>query len=759
MKGITVCTRTYFGLLLSAILFTGFFTGCSGGGGGGDTTNTTYYSLGGTVTGLGGSGLALQNNAGDDLVISANGSFTFTTAIVNASSYAVTIATQPAGQTCTVTNGGGIMAGADVTNVAISCVYNYTLSGTVTGLAGSGLVLRNNGGDDRAISTNGSFTFATAIADGSSYAVTIATQPIGQTCTVTNGSGSMAGANVIDIVVQCGPQAVTFAVSATQPKVLTFSWGDVGAHHYKLLKNPDGVSGYTQVGADITTTSVNEEIPVHLTGWVNARYVVQSCDAGGVCTDSAPITATSAMLDAIGYFKASNTEAGDWFGYRVTLAADGNTLAVGAWQEDSAATGINGDQADNTVDKAGAVYVFVRSGNTWSQQAYLKASNTGVWNYFGKSLALSSDGNTLAVGAEGEGGSWVGAAYVFVRSGATWSQQAYIKASNAEAGDWFGSDVALSADGNTLAVGAYLENSSATVINGNQSDNNAADAGAVYVFVRSRAAWSQQAYIKASNTEAGDYFGYRVALAGDGNTLAVGAFHEDSAATGINGSESDNGAADAGAVYVFVRSGTTWSQEAYIKASNTEASDWFGRSVALSTDGNTLAVGAYGEDSAATGVNGTQSNNSAGTAGAVYVFVRSGAAWSQQAYVKASNPGPNHWFGESIALSADGNTLAVGATGEQSTATGINGDQTAINPYASYGAVYVFVRSGATWSQKAYVKASNMGAGDIFGRSVALAGDANTLAVGADGEDSAATGIDGNQADNSVTDAGAIYLY
>jgi hypothetical protein len=142
---------------------------------------------------------------------------------------------------------------------------------------------------------------------------------------------------------------------------------------------------------------------------------------------------------------------------------------------------------------------------------------------------------------------------------------------------------------------------------------------------------SQQAYVKASNTGEGDSFGSRVALSGDGSTLAVGAPSEASAAIDIGDNQADNSALDAGAVYVFTRSGTTWNQQAYIKASNTGQGDGFGSSVALSADGSTLAVGAALEDSAATGIGGTQADDSAVNAGAVYVFARSGAWWSQQA--------------------------------------------------------------------------------------------------------------------------------
>src|SRR5262249_30824249 len=154
--------------------------------------------------------------------------------------------------------------------------------------------------------------------------------------------------------------------------------------------------------------------------------------------------------------------------------------------------------------------------------------------------------------------------------------QAYVKASNTGSNDEFGYLVTLSADGNTLAVGADGEASSATGINGNQSDNSWSDAGAVYVFVRSAGVWTQQAYVKASNTAAIDYFGSALALSGDGNTLAAGAYAEDSSATGINGNQADNSLSSAGAVYVFVRSGTTWTQQAYVKASNPDAQDGFG---------------------------------------------------------------------------------------------------------------------------------------------------------------------------------------
>jgi len=351
-----------------------------------------------------------------------------------------------------------------------------------------------------------------------------------------------------------------------------------------------------------------------------------------------------------------------------------------------------------------------------------------------------------------------GAVYVFSRNGSSWSQQAYLKASNTGVGDEFGAAVSLNGDGNTLAVGAFNEGSNATGVNQNQSDNSAKNSGAVYVFSRNGSLWNQQAYLKASNTDVGDEFGFVVNLSGDGNTLAVGAFNEGSNATGVNQNQSDNSASGSGAVYVFSRSGSIWSQQAYLKASNTDAGDEFGFVVNLSGDGNTLAVGAVSEGSNATGVNQNQSDNSAIVSGAVYVFSRNGSIWNQQAYLKASNTDAGDRFGAAVSLSGDGNTLAVGAFLEDSNATGVNQNQSD-NSASGSGAVYVFSRSGSLWSQQAYLKASNTDANDLFGAAVSLSGDGNTLAVGAYFEGSNATGVNQNQSDNSAIESGAVFLY
>ena len=515
-----------------------------------------------------------------------------------------------------------------------------------------------------------------------------------------------------------------------------------------------------------------------------AALVVRS----GAQSGSAPF-----QVRQLAYVKASNSDASDHFGcggvlqghtgQGVALSADGTTMAVGAPHEGSRFAGVNGSQADNSVFDAGAVYVFARTADRWAQQAYVKPSNPQTGAEFGHHVALSADGNTLAVSAYWEASNatgidgnqkdesipQAGAVYVFVRRGAGWTQQAYVKASNTgEAGtadtfgegDQFGFSLALSGDGNTLAVGALTEDSSATGIDGNQANNAALSAGAVYVFGRNGATWSQQAYVKPSNVDAGDMFGYSVSLSADGGTMAVGSFDEDGSGRTVN-APPDNKSGGSGAAYVFARAGGAWSQQAYVKASNGETQDSFGVQVALSDDGGTLLVGMLDEDCKATGINAPGCENDWMddlSMGAAYVFVRSGTSWSQQAFLKPSNTGSNDWFGSRLAISGDGNTAVIGAALEDSGARGIDGRQ-GDESASEAGAVYVFTRTGGTWRQSAYVKGSNTEAFDEFGSSVAIDRAGRTFAVTARGEDSSARGVNGAENDNSSAEAGATYVF
>lgn len=401
-----------------------------------------------------------------------------------------------------------------------------------------------------------------------------------------------------------------------------------------------------------------------------------------------------------------------------------------------------GNAFEMEVDDRGAVYPITV--DPIAQQRYLKPNLPEAGDSFGFSASLSGD--TLVMGAFGDdsssafingdptdnGAPMSGAAYVFVRTNGVWSQQAYLKASNAQREDRFGTSVSVS--GETIVVGAPFEDSDATGVDSDQGSNRAQSSGAAYVFVRfGPGFWTQQAYLKPSNTAEGDGFGSRVAVSGD--TVVVGASGEDSNARGVSGDQTNDAAANSGAAYVFSRTNNAWSQSAYLKASDARAGDSFGASIAMS--GDTVAIGAAIED----------------RSGAVYVFQRSGN-WFEQGRLRASNAQAGDEFGVSVAVSGD--TLVVGAYREDSNATGVNGSQFDDNALES-GAAYVFKRSNGSWAQQAYLKASNTGANDLFGFSVAVHGD--TILVGATLESSSATGIDGDQSNNGTILSGACYLF
>lgn len=403
---------------------------------------------------------------------------------------------------------------------------------------------------------------------------------------------------------------------------------------------------------------------------------------------------------------------------------------------------------------------ITRGEKALQQAGYGKASNSDEGDFFGVRVAVSGDTLVVAAlledsatsGIDGNqndnNGSRSGAVYIFHREDNSWSQEAYLKASNSDPNDIFGNSIAIS--GETVVVGAKGESSSSRGVGGNQTDNTAVKSGAVYVFRRTGSTWNQEAYLKASNSEAGDLFGHSVGIIR--NTIVVGAIGESSNSTEVNGNQEDNTSGRSGAVYVFRRTGSVWNQEAYLKAPNTGADDLFGQSVTIVED--RLIVGAPQEDGASNGVDGDFSDNTAPDSGAAYSYVRAEGAWDYEAYLKAPNPDSGDHFGEAVALSDT--ELAIGAPFEDGNSTGVDGDFSG-NETIDSGAVYMFSATGGSLAYDAYIKASNTGSDDNFGFVIAINRD--VLAIGAFQEDSGARGIDGNDADNSSGDSGAIFVY
>jgi hypothetical protein len=354
-------------------------------------------------------------------------------------------------------------------------------------------------------------------------------------------------------------------------------------------------------------------------------------------------------------------------GWSIALSSDGNTLALGAIDDGNVSPNFN---------SIGATFIFTRSGTTWTQQAKLVGTNVNNFANQGFSVALSADGNTVAVGGAFDDFS-IGAVWVFTRSGTTWTQQGSKLRGTGAIGGNQGSSVSLSADGNTLAIGGT-------------SDNSAI--GATWIFTRSGSTWTQQGSKLVGTGAVGiSTQGRSVSLSADGNTLAVGGDEDNSRV---------------GATWVFTRSGSTWTQQgSKLVGTGAVGNASQGFSVDVSADGNTLVVGGYLD------------NASTAAVGAVWVFTRSGTTWSQQGskLVGTGSTG-NANQGRSVALSADGNVLFSGGSSDNS----------------SQGATWIFTRTGTTWTQQGSKLVGTGGSGNgNQGWSVATSSNANTLAVGA----------------------------
>ncbi|HTU77849.1 MAG TPA: hypothetical protein VMF09_03740 [Solirubrobacteraceae bacterium] len=357
-------------------------------------------------------------------------------------------------------------------------------------------------------------------------------------------------------------------------------------------------------------------------------------------------------------------------GFSVALSAEGNTALIGGREDDEA---------------LGAAWVFTRSGSTWTQQGKkLTGGEESGKAWFGYSVALSAEGNTALIGGP-EDDDEVGAAWVFTRSGSTWTQQGKKLVGSGETGSEgaiFGESVALSAEGNTALIGGPYNDDAV---------------GAAWVFTRSGSTWTQQGEkFTGSEAAGGPEFGESVSLSANGDTALIGG-------------PADNGV---GAAWVFTRSGSTWTQQGKkLTGAGGSGKSFFGFSVALSAEGNTALVG------------GPEDHDNAGAA---WVFTRAEEKWTAQGK-KLTGGGESGTgdFGYSVALSANGNTALIGGPFDDS----------------DTGAVWLFTRSGSTWEQqgKKLTGGEESGSGEL-GHSVALSADGQIALTGGpfDGSDGAA---------------------
>lgn len=347
------------------------------------------------------------------------------------------------------------------------------------------------------------------------------------------------------------------------------------------------------------------------------------------------------------------------------LASDGSTDdQYGVAVAISGATGIvgvNGD-SDNGTD-SGSAYIVVRDGNAWAEQDKLLAFDGAADDSFGFSVAISGDYAVVGAIGDDDKGERSGSAYVFYRSGNYWSYQAKLVAPDGAAGDLFGFSVVI--DGDYILVGA------------DEHDDPFSNAGAVYIFHRVGTTWSVQTKIMANDAQEDDMFGTAVSLSGQ--YALIGASNDDSRS---------------GSAYIFYRSGTSWSQQAKLLASDGGADDIFGRAVAIS--GSVGVVGAPHYD--------YWGNNR----GAAYVFRRSGTSWAEETRLMAADGVAYDYFGWSVSIS--GNNIVIGADG--------------VDYYTDYGgAAYLFQYINSSWLERCQILPSDRSGGDFYGHSVGVSGD------------------------------------
>lgn len=360
----------------------------------------------------------------------------------------------------------------------------------------------------------------------------------------------------------------------------------------------------------------------------------------------------------------------------VALDSTGTRVAVGNWSGSPS----SGGQANQ-----GRVYIFRRSGSTWTLEQTLAASDFASMDYFGVSVAFDANATRVIVGAHNKTGSYAGqgAAYVFTRNTTTnvWTQEAKIaNPSPTASNEYFGWSVCMSSDSTRCVVAAHGKSSSS---------------GAAYSFTRAGSTWTLEATITPSSAEAASFFGVGMSMTPDGSRLAVGGYTYTAGAT-----------ANAGAAWVFTRSGSVWTQEQKFWATDAAASSYFGGCISISADGTRVVVGAQ-----------QSTVNSLANAGAAYVFSRSGSVWTQEAKLTASNRQANDYFGSSVAISNSGNTIIVGAY------RGDYGLQT------DAGEVYIYTRNGTVWTEQKILVSSDSAAQRGFGTSAHMSNDGTRAAV------------------------------
>lgn len=369
---------------------------------------------------------------------------------------------------------------------------------------------------------------------------------------------------------------------------------------------------------------------------------------------------------------ASDGAASDWFGYSVAMSNNGEYTAVCAYGDD-----VNGSNS-------GSAYIFFNDGNSWTEQTKISPANGVASQSFGFSLALSENGNYLICGARNPTSN--GSAYIYKRTGTNWNLEQEVFASDGLPNDCFGEAVAIDDAGETIVISspnrddngtnsgaAYIFSRSGTtwtqtkkllpsdgasedqfglwtigmsgdgnytIIGSHRNDDDGENSGSAYIFFKDGGNWTEEVKLTASNAEADDQFGFSCSLDEDGNYAVIGARF------------GNGNVVNSGAVYAFARSGTTWNETAIISASDAATFDSFGQALDINSSGNRIIVGAPDEDSPSM------------SSGAAYTFTRSGTMWTQQQKLISDEPTFFDFYGSAVSISPVGDFFIAGVNGD-----------------------------------------------------------------------------------------------
>ena len=524
-------------LLSCALVIISGLSACGGGG-----SSDVSYSIGGSLSGLGaGKSVVLQNNGGDDLTLSANGGFIFATALGGGNVYDVTVLTQPVDQTCTVSNGTGTLLGLNVTDVAVSCVtVSRSIGGSVSGLdSGKSVVLQNNSGDDLTVSANGGFSFPTKLLSGSTYNVTVLTPPNEQSCTVSNGNGTVSGADVSDVAVVCrtwnGAALIEHddTSDASDPQVAADKAGNAVAVwaqsdgsfiHIRANRYVAGSGWLTPIRIDSdNSNAASPQLAVDGSGnavvvWAQANSIWSARFTAGVGWDVATIISSGGTSVAAPQV-AVNTN-GDAVAVWQQLDGTQNVWAnryLAGWGWDTAAT-ISDGAGDATVPQVAAddsgndVAVWAQfdgtrdnimanryiAGSGWGTAALIETDNNGAAT---PQVSIGADGDGMAVWQQSDGiRTNIWANHYSAATG--WDGATLIE--HDDAGPATDPQIASDATGNATAIWA-------------QSDSMLYKIMANHYI--SGSGWSTATLIETDNS--GDAALPQIAVGADGNAVAV----------------------------------------------------------------------------------------------------------------------------------------------------------------------------------------------------------------------------------------------